>query len=508
MPRAVVRKRKTRRRGITLLLVLLLLSITVGLSYAAMRSMSTASMIQRNSDRRASARQAAVTGLALALKKMRISSWSGVDTSLSGSLNTTDSFAVTYTTGDPRLAATNSDTPYRVTLLSTGYSADPQQTQAVASYRVRAIVRFIPKKLATEPTAWTSMMNYTVFQSKPGDFQWDPPMRIEGPVRMQATMLPAWLYWNWWGNPRVQFLKDLNAMNSAGKYDWRPFTAKITLREYSQILDTMTVLNTYLGLTTESVSDSTISDMTYANTLSSYQIYPGGKSYAIPQLPSSIQNVTYESNPATNPVGLFCRTGSLAIGGKTTIKGSIFTTANSGSQITISGQKVSLTPVNLPAIHGTTAPVQLPVAAVADNVVISAGADVTINGLVAANGSFLVNSDDQGDITLTHQGKLIAQDFYFLPRSDWVASNRSSSWWSTKYDAWYAQKNRTSGYKYFPEYLKTLSSDSLDPVPKIVIKASTETIQYHWHNPQNTIYVAHSDDGGLRWDLLDWTENL
>ena len=46
-----------RRRGMALLMVLLLLSLTLGLSYAAMRSQATVSMIQRNSDRRANARQ-------------------------------------------------------------------------------------------------------------------------------------------------------------------------------------------------------------------------------------------------------------------------------------------------------------------------------------------------------------------------------------------------------------------------------------------------------------------
>ncbi len=39
------------RRGMALLMVLLLLSLTVGLCYAAMRSRFTAGTIQRNSDR-------------------------------------------------------------------------------------------------------------------------------------------------------------------------------------------------------------------------------------------------------------------------------------------------------------------------------------------------------------------------------------------------------------------------------------------------------------------------
>ena len=160
--RSVTRRRgDLAARGMALLMVLLLLSLTLGLSYAAMRSMSTSGMIQRNSDRRASARQAAITGLSMALKKMRCNDWAGVDTSLSGSLNSTDTFLVTYTTGDPRLSTSDTNQPYRVTLLSTGYSADPEQTQAVAIYRVRAIVGLIPRKLADEPTDWTDRSSTT-----------------------------------------------------------------------------------------------------------------------------------------------------------------------------------------------------------------------------------------------------------------------------------------------------------------------------------------------------------
>jgi hypothetical protein len=42
----------------------------------------------------------------------------------------------------------------------------------------------------------------------------------------------------------------------------------------------------------------------------------------------------------------------------------------------------------------------------------------------------------------------------------------------------------------------------------LIIKPDANPVRYHWHNPQNTIYVADPSDGGLRWDLLAWTENV
>lgn len=495
------------RRGLAFLMVLLLLSLTFGLSYAAMRSLRTVSMIQRNSDRRATARQAAITGLTMAIKKMHRSDWGGVDTSLTGSLNSTDSFSVTYTTGDPTLASNNADQPYRVTVLSTGYSADPQQPQAVASYRVRGVVRLIPRKMPDEPPDWTTMMNFTAYQWTSGSFWWDPPMRIEGPVRVQASMITAWSY-SWYGNAKKQFFKDLNAMYTANRADWRPFTTQITLRKSSQILDTISVLNSYLGLPIADVSNSTATGMNYAGSFSTYRMYPGGKTYAIQQLPSLIQAATYQPDVTTNPAGLFYRSGAIEIGDDATVRGTIFTAANNSSRITISGKRVQLSAVNLPALQGTTTAVQLPVAAVADSLYIAHGANVAINGLVTVNNNYEVLPDDQGDITLTHQGKLIAQDIYFDNRSDWNASFRNDTWWEDRYDAWNSQKNNNNGYKYFPEYLQHLTVNALDPIPKIVIKPDTATIRYHWHDPQNTIYIADPADGGLRWDLVSWKENL
>jgi len=176
------------RRGMAVLIVLLLLSLTLGLSYAAMRSQTMVGMIQRNSDRQASARQAASTGLSMALKKMSRSDWAGVDTSLGGPLNATDSFLVTYTTGDTGLSAGDPDQPYRVTLLSTGYSADPEQPQSIAVYRVRAVVRLIPRKLADEPADWATMMGCTVYQWTSGSFTMTIPSRIEGTVCIQSAL--------------------------------------------------------------------------------------------------------------------------------------------------------------------------------------------------------------------------------------------------------------------------------------------------------------------------------
>ena len=159
---------------------------------------------------------------------------------MNGSLNSTDTFLVTYTTGDPRLSASDTNQPYRVTLLSTGYSADPEQTQAVAIYRVRAVVRLIPRKLADEPTDWPTVTattrsnkpNYTVYQWTPGYFTMNVPAQIQGPVRVQTYLgMNLDLDYNWCNSPSTSDIRDayhtgLEGMRVATNLDYRPFNGK------------------------------------------------------------------------------------------------------------------------------------------------------------------------------------------------------------------------------------------------------------------------------------------
>jgi hypothetical protein len=48
----------------------------------------------------------------------------------------------------------------------------------------------------------------------------------------------------------------------------------------------------------------------------------------------------------------------------------------------------------------------------------------------------------------------------------------------------------------------------LSPVPLITVKPDAEAVRYHWHNPQDPVYLAHPADDGLRWDLIEWNEDL
>src|ERR1700743_1324050 len=82
------------RRGVTILLVMMLLSVTLALSYEILRTQMTTVLIQNNNVRDNTARQAAISGLTIALRAMSDGTWRGVGSSLSGTLSATDSYVV------------------------------------------------------------------------------------------------------------------------------------------------------------------------------------------------------------------------------------------------------------------------------------------------------------------------------------------------------------------------------------------------------------------------------
>ena len=50
-----------------------------------------------------------------------------------------------------------------------------------------------------------------------------------------------------------------------------------------------------------------------------------------------------------------------------------------------------------------------------------------------------------------------------------------------------------------------------DPNPRLTIKPDRTEVRYHWHKPGDPIFVPHDDDAednvGLRWEIVEWTEN-
>ena len=490
-------RRYGRRRGVAVVFVLGLISIALALAYSLLRSQSSVVLIQANTNLRSQARQAAVTGLMVGLQKMSSTGWTGVGSTLVGSLSQQDSYSVSYTAGDATIAASDPSQPYRVTLLSTGYSTDTLQSSQQASYRARAVVQLSPRQLGPQPNNWAAMQNYTFYETGTAAVSVDPPFQIAGPVYLQGSLALGADY-NWvnpvGGKIEPQFLGDLNQMRLNGLSDYRPLTGNISLPTASTGAKTLALLTTSLGLTTTNVPAGAATNLLLPSHLTSYQIYPGGPSYNVGAAATTLTNTSLTADVQQNPLGIFFNSNSITVGSNVTISGTLI----SGGSVTITGTNVQLTPLNMPALSGTTAPVQLPAVAAVGQVACSAGTGATINGSVLAGQSFAVAAGSQSS-QMALSGRVIAGGLTIGARSEWL--NFGS--WASSYQAFVKQPL----IPYFPLYQYLLAGLSYKPL--LTIAPSSTVVANQWQDlSAGPVYVVNPADGGLRWTLVSWTDNV
>jgi hypothetical protein len=485
---------RRRRRGVAVLLVLLLLSLTLALSYAAMRTQGTTARIQRNSSRRWSAQQDALTGMTMAIKKMHRSDWQGPTVAFSGSLGAYDRFQVTYAAGDSSLTSSSpdyGDNLYRMTLSATGYSTDPNSPQNVSTHKIRAVVRLVPRKLADEPSDWATMQAYTVYQSRNDNFEMDIPSRISGPVRVQGRLKIAPNYPDH-DNVWSEYLGDLAAMRQAGQPDYRPFSGPVHLLFSGQEAKYLNALTSSLQVSAVNTAVREVAaDWVQPTSLTSYQIYTWGPVYSIPALPDTLQNMTLAPDPQTNPLGIFYRDGSLTIKSNVTIRGAVFCR----DTITIQGASVSLQPADMPGLYGSTGAVRLPTVS-CQNLTVKSTAGGAIAGFVAVFDTFQI---DKGPETQTFSltGRLVTRKLYIKERQPWDTLNWGNAYYNYYHQHW-------PYIWFFPQWLGT---QGRSPQPLLTVQADSSPITYHWKKPADKVYVPHPDDGGFRWELVSWAEN-
>jgi len=508
---------------------MLLLAVTLGLSYAVVRSQSTALTIQHNARLQASARQAALTGLTVALKKMHSAAWcsgDGVNSTVSGAISDYESYAVTYATGDdsldPHDPANAMEFACRVTLLSTGTAVDPSDPARTATHRARAVVRLVPRALDTddEPDEWQEMTDqHTVYQWRNGDFEVNVPFRIEGAVRIQGKLDLAKARWHypwypWSTEAREDYLTDLNAMRLDGLADFRPFTGPIELPFPSQEAG-LTGLLESMDTNPTDAGKSNVNNWHFPAQLSTYRVYPGGKEYTVEALGYWQQDVTWKPNAETNPLGIYYRSGTLRLYQNVTIEGTVITTGTWAGNVYLHGTNVHLKPLDLPSLYGSDRPIRLPVAVVEDDFRIYAGAQGSVAGLVTVGDEFEICDAGQHDIDVPFQGPIVAKEVLIRPRSEWY-QGKGPIWWYTQYQAFLNQnpegqegEQEPAGTPYFPVWLN--DHHGLDSNPGLLIQreprdAGAPEPRYHWKKQYDAIYVPHEEDDGLRWEVFEWTD--
>ena len=482
-----------------IVLVLALVSIALAMAYALLRSQSLNVLMQGNSNLRNEARAAALSGLAAGLQKMSLTGWSGVNSTSTGTLSSTDSYSVTYTAGDPNLAAQDPNQPYRVTVISTGYATSSLlQNSQQSSYRVRAVVALSPRQLGPQPTNWSTMVNYSLFQINNGSVTLDPPCQVTGPVYLQGALSLGTDY-SWSATASQRFFTDLNSMRLAGQTDLRPFTGKVSLPTASQSSQTTSTLS-WLGLATTNVSVASPPSIPLPSNLTTYQIYPGGPVYSVGTVPSSASSVTLGPDMVKNPLGIYFSSGSLTTGSNLTVNGTLIC----GNNLTIGGTGTVITPVSLPALDGSSTPIQLPAVVSEQNVFCNSAGQATFNGLVLAGSKFSIAAGAQANV-VSVIGPVLSKALSISTRNEW---NLSSFMWGIYYSLFQSQLSLATPPRiaYFPTWL---SGVGLNPNPTLTVKPNPTVLTYQWQDlTAGPIYVINPSDGGLRWTLVSWTEGI
>jgi len=491
--RQYTRPRKAcRRSGVAIVMVLGLLSITFAVAYSMMRVQASAERLKTNANLDVLARQAATTGFSTGLRKMHESAWAGVGTTLSANLAANQSYTLSYVSGDSTLASNHAKQPWRVTLLVTGKAIDPARPSVSAQHSIRAIVELNARNTPTNPTVFTNALQYTAYQYANDSFELQYPCQITGTVRLMGEMIVGNVYPNT-SSQQNRYMSDLNAMRS-NIGDFRPLQGPVYLPTSRTPSTMRTNVSSRLGVTLNNISTDTVT-WAYPGVVTSYKLYPGGKSYTAVQCASFLQNTTLSPDNATNPLGLFYRNGSVQVCDNVTINGTLIC-----NDLTICGHPATFNAVSMPSLEDSTTPVQLPAIVSGDDVVIESGATVTIRGAVSVCDDFDVQAGSTST-TLDMQGRLLTKGLFFRARNEW---NFSSSIWAALYIAFQNQLDNSNPNPYFPSYL---AGFGLNPTPLLTVKPETSPVRYVWKDLTNTVYTPGSSDPGLRWNVVDLNDH-
>lgn len=486
---SLARLRKSRR-GVAIVMVLGLLAITFSVAFMMTRGQVSSLQLRTNASLDLQAREAALTGYRAGLRKMHESAWGGVDTSLSGTVRTGQTYTISFLHGDPRLAASDAKQPYRVTMLVTGTATDPSRGGITATQQLRAIAELVPKKIADAPTTFTNAQSHTVYQYSQDTIELQPPCQIQGSVRWLNTLSLGNSYFNS-ASERDRYFADVNAVRVLGGGDNRPVQGPISVPTSLVSTTILNRLQTGLGCTVVNIPNVNDSNWSFPGAITSYRLYPGGKTYQAQSISSFLSNTTLIANPATNPLGIFYRNGQVQLCDNVNITGTVVCT-----NLLICGNSVTLTAPSLPALDGSSSPIKLPAVISGDDMYVYDGTNLTIRGAVALFDDFFVEYGSYST-RVDIQGRVICKGFQVKARSDW---NLDTFSWSFLYNTLL----NLTGTQYYPTFLEGYG---LSSVPRITVKPETSAAQYMWKNTTNQVYMPLSTDPGLRWSIVDYDDH-
>ena len=397
------------RSGISLILVMFALSLSLVLTYSFIQSQSVLTQISENGSRRDLARNAARAGIADALNRMNSLEWSGIDDQYQRPFQSNSDGESYYSISfEPINDSLSSVLELEVHSLGVWTSAENNKMRT--EYEITARMRLVPRlkgrtilpgdsASATDQISNTGdfdrIKQYALFAEQGySSLILDPCDRIDGNLWLydQLTLFndPAWS-----SSVRDEFLEDLGdrcVSFPAGSADLtesrvaypHPLAGNITFYDYPSysVREDLSDLKVNWSTTNERL---TIPQTDYSS-FSAYRLYEGGPLYQAVTLSSSLYNKTLQPTP-DNPLGIFYRSGNLTVYDNVTIQGTLVCTG----KVYFHGDQIHVTAFNWkdstgePVLDNSTSWPRLPTI-VADDIEFARETQSTIEGAVVSQG--------------------------------------------------------------------------------------------------------------------------
>ncbi|MDH3716561.1 MAG: LamG domain-containing protein [Planctomycetota bacterium] len=304
------------------------------------------------------------------------------------------------------------------------------------------------------------------------------------------------------GSTRGRYLRDLTAMQQAGAGDYRTFDGPVDLPRFRSSDEDLSLLEDDQQITLNDVASNTSAPFSHPGVVPTYQLYAGGPVYTATQITdSSLSNASFAPDMQTNPLGFYYRSGDLNVYDNVTMEGT-FIAAGGGADLYVYGQNVKISPAVIPPLFNSSSAVELPSALIYDDVRIQNGSDSVFRGMMTVWDEFEISTGSDS-VGCDFQGRLATGALEVLTRNEW---DQSESWWRDRANAFLVQLAGANPLTYFPEFVE--SNQGLVVQPRLQIKPAGQPVTYHWQDWSNPLFVPHPNDGALRWDLVQWMDDL
>ncbi len=447
-----------RRSGLSLVIVMIAISMSMVLTYAALSSQARGVQMRQNVSRKEMARQAAESGAAIALNQMQSTAWSGVATPLSGTLSSnkvgSTTYEVTFVTIDGQTSPSAYPTGHGQTSLSgssaffdanaTGLSTSSADTAATATRQAfQLLVRSAGKwQSATDPldfvtetidvgvelqprvpgrpiiapditqatdekacnAGYDTIQNYALFASKGSSshqsLELEPGQRVDGPCWLKNGV-SVFSSSAWSTSTRNEFLQSTGTLftsSSGGVTSLlhpHPFGGSITMAASFSSSEITDLTN--LNVPRFTAASTPTPPTISLDGWKTYQLYQGGFTYFAESLSSGTLNNVVLRPSQRNPLGVFYRNSPLTIGDNVVVQGTLV----SSGKITCTGNNVSLSSVNWRDSSGAALVSngnlfrRLP-AIVADGLKVDSATRASVDGAVLLTNTMTGGDDDFG----------------------------------------------------------------------------------------------------------------